>query len=280
MGDDDEGRAFALGEEWEDRNRATLESVGWWLDDPEFRTSSHPRSRWLGLAPLGTRLRPRTPPAGAAPHLDVRSFHDGGYAVVEGHAGRAPMRALFDAGPLGFGPLAAHGHADALSLLLRMGEDLLVDPGTGSYHGDPEWREALRGTRAHNTIEVDGLDQSEPRGLFLWGRKAEAHLVAAGASTPLVHARRPPRRLRGPRASRDAAPGDRLRRRGRSHPAGDRRGARQGDRAAVTRWPLEKALAVAAEAGASAGFRVRYPGGAELVLRACPWWPMAMRSRP
>ena len=60
------------------------------------------------------------------------------------------------------------------------GEDLLVDPGTGSYHGDPEWREALRGTRAHNTIEVDGLDQSEPRGLFLWGRKAEAHLVAAG----------------------------------------------------------------------------------------------------
>jgi hypothetical protein len=91
---------------------------------------------------------------------------------------------LFDAGPLGYGALAAHGHADALSLCLWAGEDLLIDPGTGSYHGDPVWREALRGTNAHNACQLNGRDQSERRGLFLWGNRARARLLAGGAQQP------------------------------------------------------------------------------------------------
>jgi hypothetical protein len=182
VGDDDEGRAFALGETYEERTLATLECAGWLYGKPEWRRARLPRSRWLGLA---EDEAPRTvDPAAerAAGPVQLRVYPEGGYAVARG--GGAHL--VFDAGPLGFGALAAHGHADALSLCLRLGEDLLVDPGTGSYHGDPEWREALRGTRAHNTLELGGRDQSERRGLFLWGRRARARLLAAGAGSGFV----------------------------------------------------------------------------------------------
>jgi len=82
---------------------------------------------------------------------------------------------LFDCGQLGFGSIAAHGHADALSFTLRVGgEQLLLDSGTYDYFTYPEWRNYFRSTMAHNTIVVDELDQSEMLGLFLWGKKAEA----------------------------------------------------------------------------------------------------------
>ena len=39
----------------------------------------------------------------------------------------------------------------------------LVDSGTFSYNIGYAWRDAFRGTRAHNTLVVDGEDQSVPR---------------------------------------------------------------------------------------------------------------------
>jgi len=35
------------------------------------------------------------------------------------------------------------------------------------------------GTVAHNTILIDGLDQSEQTGPFNWGRRAHGHLISA-----------------------------------------------------------------------------------------------------
>ena len=54
------------------------------------------------------------------------------------------------------------------------GEEIFVDPGTFAYHTEPEWRAYFRGTSAHNTLRVDGLDQSQPGGNFMWLRKAQA----------------------------------------------------------------------------------------------------------
>src|SRR5690606_4806822 len=71
--------------------------------------------------------------------------------------------------------IAAHGHADALSFTLSVdGRELFVDPGTYAYHTQARWRAYFRGTAAHNTVRVDGEDQSEPGGNFLWLRKARA----------------------------------------------------------------------------------------------------------
>lgn len=85
------------------------------------------------------------------------------------------IRILVDAGPLGYREIAAHGHADALSFTLSVaGLEFLIDPGTFAYHTEQKWRDYFRGTSAHNTIRVDGLDQSVSGGNFMWLQKANA----------------------------------------------------------------------------------------------------------
>ena len=101
-------------------------------------------------------------------------FRDSGYDVGAGGTGTLVM----DFGPLGYLSTAAHGHADALSLMILVGGiPALVDPGTYAYHEGGDWRRFFRSTLAHNTIAIDGLDQSEMWGTFLWGRKARARLL-------------------------------------------------------------------------------------------------------
>ncbi len=84
----------------------------------------------------------------------------------------------FDHAPLGFMATAAHGHADALSVWASLDDSpLLVDTGTLGYNGVPTWRSWARSTAAHNTLAVDGTDQSAITGRFTWGRRARAELV-------------------------------------------------------------------------------------------------------
>ena len=108
------------------------------------------------------------------------AFSETGYYLLRQSRSDAVDRAsvMFDCGPLGQGTLAAHAHADALSFTLRaFGRDVLVDPGTYDYFSYPEWREYFRSTRAHNTVAIDGRDQSEVQGPFSWGRKAKAECL-------------------------------------------------------------------------------------------------------
>jgi len=83
-----------------------------------------------------------------------------------------------DSGPHGFLSIAAHAHADALSIEVRHdGTEVLADPGTYCYHGEPGWRSYFRSTLAHNTIEVNGQNQSSSGGPFLWTRHARSKLL-------------------------------------------------------------------------------------------------------
>ena len=75
----------------------------------------------------------------------------------------------FDAAPLGFLSIAAHGHADALSILLNVdGSPILVDSGTYTYHTEREWRQYFVGTLAHNTVRVNEKDQARLSGPTMW----------------------------------------------------------------------------------------------------------------
>jgi uncharacterized heparinase superfamily protein len=76
---------------------------------------------------------------------------------------------VVDAGPQGVGR-SGHGHADALSLRLTMdGRRWLVDSGSGVYIAkDPADRNTFRGTGAHNTLRVDGMDQAVADEPFSW----------------------------------------------------------------------------------------------------------------
>lgn len=102
------------------------------------------------------------------------SFNNGGYYLLKGE--QSTM--IVDCGPLGYLSLAAHGHADALSVLLSYKDRrFLIDPGTYAYHTGREWREYFRGTGAHNTVRIDGQDQSVIGGNFMWLRKARSYLL-------------------------------------------------------------------------------------------------------
>jgi hypothetical protein len=112
--------------------------------------------RWA--ATLGT--------AGTAPTRRDVTFDVGGYLTArsgwgDGGTAYADERfMLMDAGPLGDG---GHGHYDQLHLeLYGNGHQLVVDPGRYTYADNP-WRHWFKGSAGHNTVTVDGLDQTPYR---------------------------------------------------------------------------------------------------------------------
>jgi hypothetical protein len=81
-------------------------------------------------------------------------------------------------GEFSYLPIGSHSHADLLSLELRVdGEDLVVDPGTYCYQELPQWRRHFRSTSSHSTLAINGEDQVEYWGAFLWGGDATARVV-------------------------------------------------------------------------------------------------------
>ena len=133
--------------------------------------------------------------AGTPPARRNVSFPAGGYYVQRsgwgdrGRALRDERFLIFDCGPLGDG---GHGHYDLLSVdIAADGRALVVDPGRYTYDEQtPNLRHWFKGTAAHNTVVVDGLDQTpyragKPRkGTFPRARLVERH---AAPGLDLVH---------------------------------------------------------------------------------------------
>ena len=108
-------------------------------------------------------------------------FKDAGITILRTAQGDSPeIWCRCDGGPHGFLSIAAHAHADALSVEVRhRGVDILADPGTYCYHGEPQWRSYFRSTIAHNTVEFAGRSQSVEGGPFMWRRHARTSEIQA-----------------------------------------------------------------------------------------------------
>jgi hypothetical protein len=105
-------------------------------------------------------------------------FAAAGYAIQRSGWGPLDSHLVFDMGGLGM-LTGGHSHADALSLILSSeGRNLLVDPGTYVYNSAPEWRSYFRSTRAHNTVAIDGRDQAEAPGTFLWKTALRTRMIS------------------------------------------------------------------------------------------------------
>lgn len=115
-------------------------------------------------------------PAVVRPASRPGHFADAGLTILRGPE---EIWCRCDGGPHGFLSIAAHAHADALSVEVRHdGVDVLADPGTFCYHGQPEWRRYFRSTLGHNTLQLDGADQSVSGGPFLWTGHARSRVLA------------------------------------------------------------------------------------------------------
>ena len=172
FGDGDSGQAIWLPETTPERVQGLLRLRQFPKRSPGGTDLRTGLLLW-GQGPEETPLGPA-----CAPQQSLCAFPDGGYYVLATDRGDDDeMLVVFDAGPLGLHPLYAHGHADALSFWLSYGgHEFLIDPGTFCYHTNPRWRAYFRGTAAHNTIRVDGEDQSVAGGTFLWRHVARCHV--------------------------------------------------------------------------------------------------------
>lgn len=73
-----------------------------------------------------------------------------------------------------------HTHPDALSFDLSFdGEDYILDPGTYVYTSNPSLRNELRATINHNTIALDGLNQTKfsDRNVFVQTNYTTDHII-------------------------------------------------------------------------------------------------------
>ncbi|WP_329124845.1 alginate lyase family protein [Streptomyces sp. NBC_01465] len=174
QGDADDGHGLVLDGAGCDRWASLLATgdavfgrLDWW---PEV-TGADVRT------PLLAALIKPAQAAASRPATRPAHFADAGLTILRG-PGEIWCRC--DGGPHGFLSIAAHAHADALSVEVRHdGVDVLADPGTYCYHGQPAWRQYFRSTLGHNTLRLGGADQSVSGGPFLWTRQARTRVLTA-----------------------------------------------------------------------------------------------------
>jgi hypothetical protein len=169
FGDDDGGRLFDARRNCAEHLLDPLSTGAVLYSRPDYKAaggSLREETLWLlgpGCAGDFDRLPRVQPPSHS------RAFADSGTYIL----GSAGLKLALDAGPLG-SARGGHGHADALSICVTAdGSDWLADPGTFTYTGSLAGRNQFRGTRAHNTLVVDGLDQADAIEPFAWGRFPE-----------------------------------------------------------------------------------------------------------
>ncbi|MFE4724245.1 heparinase II/III-family protein, partial [Streptomyces sp. NPDC056728] len=178
QGDADDGHGLVVDGPGTDRwgsllatGDAVFGRLAWW---PAV-TGTDVRTRLLA-----SLIKP-TEPSLTRPVSRPAHFADAGMTILRGPE---EIWCRCDGGPHGFLSIAAHAHADALSVEVRHdGVDVLADPGTYCYHGQPEWRRYFRSTLGHNTLQLDGEDQSVSGGPFLWTRHADSRVLTATADT-------------------------------------------------------------------------------------------------
>ena len=188
---DDAGRPFPIGDTDDGHvtglNRGTgvsvYESLLWsgWLVFGEAHLGAHAAriAAQRGAEPQPDRRSTywHGPPTRPLPDLETRVrrrlFPEGGYFF----SCDEDRRLLFKSGPFGYPSIAAHSHSDQLSVCLSLGTaPVLTDGGTYAYHTDARWRRFFKGVSAHNTVGVDGRDQADYAGPFLWSSHADGRL--------------------------------------------------------------------------------------------------------
>ena len=92
--------------------------------------------------------------------IGLKVFHQGGLAIHNTSSDKGKSQLVFSAQFHS----RQHKHADHLTILYHLnGHPLLVDAGTYTYQYDLPQRIYCESTRAHNTVEIDGLNYSRFR---------------------------------------------------------------------------------------------------------------------
>jgi uncharacterized heparinase superfamily protein len=184
IGDDDGGMTLPIAGRAADDIRDSLAIASHLLGETDADESVRAEeARWLlshpalATRPDHDRATRREPTSGA--------LRDTGYYISRSRTAHL----IVDGGALGY-QNAGHAHADALMITMSVdGMPCLIDPGTGCYTVESEWRDRLRATASHNTVTIDNRSQSIPSGPFHWSHVAEtdAHSWRTHAAVDYFH---------------------------------------------------------------------------------------------
>jgi len=180
QGDGDDGRALVVAAPESNRWEALLALGQALFGAPEWWPSAQP-----GVASTLLSVLARHRQLSDRPTKRPWHFEDAGITIFRSEPADGPeIWCRCDSGPHGFLSIAAHAHADALSIEVRHdGTDILTDPGTYCYGSDRLFRSYFRSTIGHNTLEVLGRDQSASGGPIMWIRHAESRLTSLESSS-------------------------------------------------------------------------------------------------
>jgi hypothetical protein len=199
FGDNDEGKILDLQGMSSNYYYYVLELMGLLLDEKYLDMSKvHENIRWIFSDSAILNANNKV----LYDNSHSVCYHEGGHTILKSKDRRILIG--IDHAALGLEPLAAHGHADALSFQMFIdGLPLFVDPGTYNYHFTPEERDYFRKTINHNTVTINNNDQSEMLGAFLWGKKAHTKIddcrfneneisidLSHDGYSPIIHRRR------------------------------------------------------------------------------------------
>jgi hypothetical protein len=191
-GDEDDGRVILTDQDEKFNNfKSLLTSGAIIFNDPELRRKSNgfDLKNYLLFGEEG-RIKFES-------ITDVKKSEGSEFYANEGHfifrkrENDRESYLHFDAAPLGFLSIAAHGHADALSFILNVdGHPVFIDSGTYTYHTEPDWRKYFISTLAHNTIRINNRDQAVNGGPTLWLKHYKTSILTyqTGDDTDLVKA--------------------------------------------------------------------------------------------
>ncbi len=166
INDNDDSFAFPLEIPVSERIQGVLAAMAVLYERPDFKAAAGPEFPLYARLLLGdsSAMDYRLIPEYTEDFQPLTAFHDSRIFVIRDENNYA----LLKNNPDTF-PQSVHNHADLLHILLYIdGKPVLVDGGTYRYNDGSGYRNALRGTAAHNTLMVDKKNQAEPRHNFGW----------------------------------------------------------------------------------------------------------------
>lgn len=169
-GDEDDGKCFIVDFDERFNNFKSLLTSGTIIfQDPRLKTKSDgfDLKNKLLFGESGRNAFESVPSVSIKEKSEF--YKEEGHFFFRGEKNDDEIYLHFDAAPLGFLSIAAHGHADALSFILHVGgQPFFIDSGTYTYHTESLWRNYFMGTLAHNTIRINKLNQATIAGPTLW----------------------------------------------------------------------------------------------------------------
>lgn len=144
-----------------------------WLKKMTFQNGDIPllNDSAFGVAPSTSQIMSYGSRLGLSP--TTQDLKDCGYRKYE----TPRYELVLDVGKIAPDYMPGHAHSDTLSFVLYVDrKPIIVDTGISTYEKNAK-RQLERSTRSHNTVRVDGKDQSEVWGGFRVARRAYPNLL-------------------------------------------------------------------------------------------------------